>query len=60
MFGIVLPIIGIALATTVVAYLVSISPLVEPIKGWIWWGVIVIGVIWILKYVLPLFGVSLT
>jgi len=59
MFDILIPIVGIALATGVIAYLVKISPLTEPFKGWIWWAVIAIGVIWILKYALPIFGVSL-
>lgn len=60
MFSILIPIVGIALATGVLAYLVGISPLVDPFKGWIWWAVIAIGVIWILTLVLPLFGVSLS
>jgi hypothetical protein len=60
MFSILIPIFGIALATGIIAYLVTISPLTEPFKGWIWWAVIAIGVIWILTLVLPLFGVSLS
>lgn len=59
MFDILIPIVGIALATGILAYLVKISPLVEPFKSWIWLAVIAIGVIWILKLVLPIFGVSL-
>ncbi len=60
MFSNLLPIFGIALATGVICYLVSRSPLVEPFKGWLWWGVLAIGVIWVLSLVLPTyFGVSL-
>lgn len=59
MFAILIPIVGIALATTIIAYLVSISPIMSPFKDWIWWGVVAIGVLWILiYYVLPLFGVN--
>ncbi len=54
----ILPVIGIALATTVACYLIGISPIMEPIKGWIWWGVLALGICWIVfVYVLPLFGV---
>lgn len=59
MFDILIPIVGIALATGIIAYLVNISPLVAPFKGWIWWAVIAIGVLWALTLVLPIFGVSL-
>lgn len=61
MFAVLIPIIGIALATTIIAYLISISPIMEPFKAWIWWAVVAIGVLWILiYYVLPLFGVHAT
>jgi hypothetical protein len=60
LFDILIPLVGIGLATCLIAYLVQISPLGEPFKGWIWWAVIAIGVLWALRIVLPLFGVSLT
>lgn len=54
----ILPVVGIALATTVVCYLITISPLIEPFKSWIYWGVLALGICWIVfGYVLPLFGV---
>lgn len=60
MFSALLPIFGIALATAVICYLVIRSPLTEPFKSWLWWGVLAIGVIWVLSVVLPTyFGVSL-
>lgn len=60
MFSVLIPIIGIALITGVLAWLVRASPLTEPFKTWIWWAVIAIGVLWILTIVAPLFGLSLT
>lgn len=60
MFSVLIPIIGIALITGVLAWLVRVSPLTEPFKTWIWWGVIAIGVLWVLTLVAPLFGLSLT
>lgn len=60
MFSILIPIIGIALITGVLAWLVRASPLAEPFKTWIWWAVLAIGVIWILTLVAPLFGLSLS
>jgi hypothetical protein len=60
MFSDLLPIIGIGLATAILCYLVSVSPLQPPFKGWLWWGVLAIGVIWALSLVLSrYFGVSL-
>lgn len=60
MFSVLIPIVGIALATGIIAYVVKISPLIEPFKSWIWWGVLAIGILWALSLVLPLFGVSVS
>jgi len=58
MVSIILPILGIAIATTIICYLILKSPLMEPFKQWLWWGVLALGVLWItFDYVLPLFGV---
>ena len=57
---IILPVIGIIIAVTVGCYLVGHpkAPFVEPLKGWLWWAILAIGICWILfGYVLPFFGV---
>jgi hypothetical protein len=59
MFDILIPIVGIALATAVICFIIIKSPLPEPFKAWIWWGALAIGLLWALSYVLPIFGVSL-
>lgn len=61
---VLLPIIGIAIATTIICFLVGHpkSPIMEPFKSWIWWGVLAVGVCWIVfGYVLPdFFGVRIS
>jgi hypothetical protein len=61
LFNDLIPLVGIAIATCIIAWLVKISPLAEPFKSWLWFAVIAIGVLWALSIALPLwFGVSLT
>jgi hypothetical protein len=57
--SVILPCIGIAIATTVICYIIKASPLMEPFKTWGFWGVLAIGLLWALTYVLPLFNVSM-
>lgn len=57
--SLIIVILVIGLIVTVVVYLIDSSPIVEPFKAWARWGVIAIGVIYILIRLAAALGVAI-
>lgn len=57
-FGLIILILIIGIIVTVVVWLIDSSPITEPFKGWARWGVIAIGVIYILLRLAAALGVA--